>query len=130
MILDSSALVAIIANEEEAAELGNKLQAEIGDVLLSAANYLEAGIVVDGRRFVGLSHLLDKLIVDMEIQIAPVTESQARIARQAYRDFGKGSGHPAKLNYGDCFAYALAIDRHEPLLFKGKDFTQTGVRPA
>ena len=59
-----------------------------------------------------------------------VTEAQAKIAREAYRDFGKGSGHPAQLNFGDCFAYALARDRGEPLLFKGNDFSQTDVRSA
>jgi uncharacterized protein with PIN domain len=66
----------------------------------------------------------------LDIEVAPVTPAQAKIARQAYRDFGRGSGHPAKLNFGDCFAYALAIDRNEPLLFKGEDFTHTGVRIA
>ena len=64
------------------------------------------------------------------ITIEPVTERQARIAREAYRDYGKGSGHPAGLNFGDCFAYALARDRNEPLLFKGDDFATTDVRPA
>lgn len=64
-----------------------------------------------------------------EIQIEPVTEAQARIAREAYRDFGKGSGHPAGLNFGDCFAYALAKEAGEPLLFKGKDFIHTDLAP-
>jgi ribonuclease VapC len=64
------------------------------------------------------------------ILVAPVTEQQARIARAAYRDFGKGSGHPARLNFGDCFAYALAKDTGEPLLFKGRDFAHTDIVPA
>jgi ribonuclease VapC len=65
-----------------------------------------------------------------QIAIEPVTERQARIAREAYRDFGKGSGHPARLNFGDCFAYALAKDKNEPLLFKGTDFAETDVASA
>jgi uncharacterized protein with PIN domain len=65
-----------------------------------------------------------------QITVEPVTEAQARIAREAYRDFGKGSGHPAKLNFGDCFAYALAKVTAEPLLFKGDDFARTDIEPA
>lgn len=70
------------------------------------------------------------MIEAAQIAIEPVTEAQARIARQAYRDFGKASGHPAKLNFGDCFAYALAKATGEPLLFKGQDFSQTDVKVA
>ena len=76
------------------------------------------------------SRQFDELIGVARIAIASVTEQQARIARDAYRDFGKGSGHPAGLNFGDCFAYALAKDTGEPLLFKGRDFTHTDVVPA
>jgi ribonuclease VapC len=65
-----------------------------------------------------------------QVAIEPVTEAQARIARQAYRDFGKTSGHPAKLNFGDCFSYALAKAKGEPLLFKGQDFSRTDVKSA
>ena len=72
----------------------------------------------------------DRLIAAAGVSIAPVTADQARIARAAYRDFGRGSGHPAQLNFGDCFAYALAIDRDEPLLYKGNDFSHTDVRNA
>ena len=64
---------------------------------------------------------------NLSVEIAPVTPSQAKLARQAYRDFGKGSGHPAKLNFGDCFAYALATERGEPLLYKGEDFAHAGL---
>jgi ribonuclease VapC len=130
MIVDTSALVAIITEESDAEELAFRLEDVRGHVRLSAANYLEAGIVLDGRRDPVVSSKLDGLLSLMEIEIVPVTEAQARIARQAYRDFGKGSGHPAKLNFGDCFAYALATDAHQPLLFKGDDFTHTGVRRA
>jgi ribonuclease VapC len=73
---------------------------------------------------------MDYLIADMGIVIEPVTEQQARIAREAYRDFGRGSGHRAKLNFGDCFAYALAKALNEPLLYKGTDFSHTDVMPA
>jgi len=73
---------------------------------------------------------VDGLIDEAQIAIEPVTEAQARIARQAYRDFGKTSGHPAKLNFGDCFSYALAKSKGEPLLFKGQDFSRTDVRSA
>lgn len=71
---------------------------------------------------------MDDLIRAAGIVIEPMTAAQARIARSAYRDFGKGSGHPAGLNYGDCFAYALAKDFDEPLLFKGADFDKTDVK--
>ena len=74
------------------------------------------------------SRRFDELVHEAQIVIEPVTEAQARIAREAYRDFGKGSGHRAKLNFGDCFAYALAKDTGEPLLFKGDDFAQTDIK--
>jgi len=73
---------------------------------------------------------IDEIIQKFNIQIEPVTAEQARIAREAYRGYGKGSGHPASLNFGDCFAYALARDKREPLLFKGDDFVHTDLRPA
>lgn len=97
------------------------------NAVMSAGSYLEVGIVIDGMRDPALSTNLDQLLQELTIEIAPVTEQQAKIARQAYRDFGKGSGHRAKLNYGDCFAYALAMERGEPLLFKGDDFGHAGV---
>jgi ribonuclease VapC len=94
---------------------------------MSAANYLEASIVIDRDRNPSVSARLDSTIRQLEIKIAPVTESQAKIARQAYRDFGKGSGHKAQLNFGDCFAYALAMESGEPLLYKGDDFVEAGL---
>lgn len=81
-------------------------------------------------RTLALSRLLDDLIERAEIAIEPVTVEQAKIARQAYRDYGKCSGHPANLNFGDCFSYALARVKHEPLLYKGNDFTHTDLQPA
>src|SRR6266545_339918 len=97
---------------------------------ISAANWLEAAAVIDGSRDPVASRQFDDLIGVARILVAPVTEQQARIARAAYRDFGKGSGHPAGLNFGDCFAYALAKDTGEPLLFKGRDFARTDIVPA
>lgn len=96
---------------------------------LSAASYLEAAIVIDGSRNQLTSQQLDALAEETELTIEPVTESQARIARMAYREFDKGSGHRARLNVGDCFAYALAKDTDEPLLFIGDNFTYTDIRP-
>ena len=92
---------------------------------MSAANFLEAAVVIDSARDPVVSRRFDELVGAAEIRIEPVTEAQARVAREASRDFGKGSGHPAGLNFGDCFAYALAHESGEPLLFKGKDFSHT-----
>ena len=97
---------------------------------ISAANWLEAAAVIDGSRDPVASRRFDELVDVARIAVVPVTEAQARIARAAYRDFGKGSGHPAGLNFSDCFAYALAKDTGEPLLFKGADFAQTDIEPA
>jgi ribonuclease VapC len=97
---------------------------------LSAANFVEAAVIIDASRDPVASRRFDDLIKESEIIIEPATEPQARIARDAYRDFGKGSSHPAKLNFGDCFAYALAKFTGEPLLFKGDDFAHTDIRPA
>ena len=97
---------------------------------LSAASYVETAAVIDSRRDPVINRRLDEFLDEMQVTIEPVSQIQARIAREAYRDFGKGSGHPAKLNFGDCFAYALAKERNEPLLFKGDDFRHTDVKPA
>ncbi len=126
MIVDSSVIVAIVREEAEAARFSTVL-AQQSRPEMSAGNYLEAAIVIDRDRDPVLSAGLDALLDSLGIGIAPVTESQVRIARQAYRDFGKGSGHRARLNFGDCFAYALAMERGEPLLFKGEDFVHAGV---
>jgi ribonuclease VapC len=126
MIIDTSAL---ITGEDDAANLERVLdQAPIRRI--SAANYVEAGIVMDGRGDPVLSRPLDELITSARIAVEPVTAEHADVARRAYRDFGKVSGHPARLNFGDCFAYALAITVDEELLFKGDDFIHTDVRPA
>ena len=129
MIVDSSALVAILLNEEDGVALSLVLDSP-QVVRMSAASYLETSIVIDKYRDVALSAILDDMILDSEIVIEPVTPEQARVARQAYRDYGKGSGHPAQLNFGDCFSYALARDKREPILFKGDDFIHTDLRSA
>ncbi len=126
MIIDSSAIVAIVREEAEAARLA-ALIAQQSAAAMSAGNYLETSIVIDSARDPALSAGLDALLDRLDITIAPVTATQAKLARQAYRDFGKGSGHPAQLNFGDCFAYALAMERGEPLLYKGDDFTHAGL---
>jgi ribonuclease VapC len=126
MIVDTSAIIAMLKVEPEATDFASRVYSA-GGAALSAANYLEAGIVVDAVGDPVLSAELDILIRELEITIAPVTPEHAKLARQAYRDFGKGSGHPAQLNFGDCFAYALAMERGEPLLYKGEDFAHAGL---
>jgi len=129
MIVDSSAVVAILREEPES-ETFRRLISRSKPVRLSAGSYLEIGIVVDKDRDAELMRSLDDFIAGARITIEPVTERQARIARDAYRDFGRGSGHPARLNFGDCLAYALAKEMAEPMLFKGDDFSRTDVRRA
>lgn len=129
MIIDTSALIALIKGEPEAPAFAASMEA--ADVLrISAATYFEASIVTDGIRDPKLSARLDEIVQHAKFIIEPVTSEQARIARQAYRDYGRGSGHPANLNFGDCFSYALARDKREPILFKGDDFIHTDLRPA
>ena len=129
MILDTSALLAILRDEPEAASCAKAIE-KAARRRISADNFLEAAIVIDASRDPIASRRLDDLLRATDIIIEPVTGDQARIGREAYRDFGQGSGHPAQLNFGDCFAYALAKVTGEPLLFKGADFTQTDITPA
>ena len=129
MIIDTSALVAILRDEPDAARFASAIEA--ADVRrISAVTYVELGAVIDGTRDAVASRRVDELIAVAGIVIEPVTAAQAHIAREAYRDFGKGSGHSAGLNFGDCFSYALARDLGEALLFKGSDFGETDIRPA
>lgn len=128
MIVDSSVVVAILGNEPEAPFLEAAL-VSAPTRRISAANYVEASVVVDRRRDPVFSRKLDELIRDAQIVVDPVTAQQAYLARDAYRDFGKGR-HRAGLNFGDCFAYALAKEKREPLLFKGDDFRRTDVEVA
>jgi ribonuclease VapC len=126
MIVDTSALIAILRDEPEARDFAIAI-AEADRRRISAANYLETAIVIDGSRDPIASRRFDDLLREAEIGIEPVTAEQARVAREAYRDFGRGSGHAARLNFGDCFAYALAKTTGEPLLFKGDDILHAGI---
>ena len=129
MIIDTSALIAILRDEPEALSYAQAIESATSR-RISAANFVEAAVVIDASRDPIASRRFDDLLREARLVIEPVTEAQARIAREAYRDFGKGSGHPAKLNFGDCFAYALAVATGEPLLFKGDDFSHAGIRSA
>ena len=129
MIVDTSAIVAILRGEPDAERYIEAL-GTAHEARTSAATYLETAVVVDANLDPVLSGRLDDLLAAVPITVEPVTRRHADIARQAYRDFGKGSGHPARLNFGDCFAYALARATGEPVLFKGTDFSQTDVASA
>ena len=129
MIVDTSALVAVLKNEAPALRLVECI-ASARTVWMSAASFLEAAIVIDSYRDPILSRRIEPTQRELGIALAPVTASQADIARQAYRDYGKGSGHPAQLNFGDCFAYALASEQNEPLLWVGDAFGHTDLTPA
>ena len=129
MIIDSSALVAILRAEPEHARFVDII-ARAGGGRLSAASYLETAIVIDRARDPVVSRALDGFLSAGAVEVAAVTPTQARIAREAYRDFGKGSAHPAQLNFGDCLSYALAKEMDEPILFKGEDFSHTDLTPA
>jgi ribonuclease VapC len=129
MIVDSSAIIAILRREPDWRVYSQAIEADKNSSLW-AATYLESSIVIDSKRDAATSQALDALVEGGRIEIEPVTAEQARIARQAYRDYGRGSGHPANLNFGDCFSYALARAKREPILFKGDDFSQTDLRSA
>lgn len=126
MIVDTSVIVAVIQGEPEA-EVFKRLITEAPVARISAATYVEAGVVVDRAGDPGLSSALDVLLASGGILIEAFSARQAAIARLAYQRFGKGSGHPARLTMGDCFSYALARDLGEPLLFKGDDFRHTDI---
>ena len=128
MIVDSSAVVAILSVETDASELANALE-RAPDRRMSAVSYVESAVVLDSRRNPALSRRLDDFVRETQLLLEPVTVEQARIAREAYRDYGKGRRR-AGLNFGDCFAYALAKEKGEPLLFKGDDFRRTDVEVA
>ena len=129
MIIDTSALVAILRDEPDAGRYALAIE-QAADRRISAATYVEVGAVIDGARDPVASRRVDELLQVAGIVIEPVTVEQARRAREAYRDFGKGSGHPARLNFGDCFSYALATSTGDTLLFKGDDFALTDVMHA
>jgi ribonuclease VapC len=128
MIVDASAFLAILFDEPEASQMEDKILMAASPVM-SPVNYLEAAVRVDGLDSEDKSRKFDELFAQLAIAIAPTNIEQAKFAREAYQRFGKGC-HAAKLNLGDCFAYALAKARGEPLLFKGGDFRLTDVEAA
>lgn len=129
MIVDTSAIVAVLRDEPDAAAFAHAIEhSRIRRV--SAVNYVEAAAVIDGSRNAVASRKFDNFFREAAFTVEEVTFEQARIAREAYRDFGKGSGHPAQLNFGDCFAYALAKAKNEPILFKGQGFKHTDLTSA
>lgn len=127
--VETSAVIAILNAEDDAAIYAHAI-ADARVRRLSAASYLDCGIALDRQRDPVISRSLDDLLAEAEFVIESVTDHQARRARQAYADFGRGSGHRAGLNFGDCLSYALALDTREPLLWKGEDFEHTGIASA
>lgn len=126
MVIDASAVVAILREESGAEGLLRRLTAA-GSRRISAASLLETAIVLEGKFGERGGDQLDLFLARAQIEIAPVTAEQIRIARAAWRRYGKGKGHPAQLNFGDCFSYALAESLGEELLYQGADFSHTDV---
>src|SRR6202166_1360742 len=125
MVIDTSALAAIFFHEPERDAFRNAIVAA-SSRLISAATVLEAGMVIEGRRGGGAGREFDLFIVRAQIKIVPIDVELADLARAAWRKYGKGR-HPAALNFGDCFSYALAKATGEPRLTKGGDFARTDV---
>jgi ribonuclease VapC len=132
MVLDTSALLAILLDEPERRAFNEAIEAA-GTRAMSVATLVEISIVLESRSGAEALRDLDTFVERAGIELAPVDREQASVARRAFSRFGKGR-HPAGLNYGDCFSYALAMVRDEPLLYKGEDFARTDViscsRPA
>jgi ribonuclease VapC len=128
VIVDTSAIAAVLFGEAEEDEFLGML-VDAPKVRISAATLVEATAVIQGRGGPEMADVIDALLARVGAEVCAITPETARIARAGWRQFGKGR-HPAKLNLGDCFAYALAIERDEPLLFKGDDFAQTDVKRA
>jgi ribonuclease VapC len=129
VIIDSSAVLAILFAEDDAGDYARAIEAA-EPRRMSAANWLETAIRVDRGGDPTASNAFDDFVRVAEVRVEAVTAEQVRLARQAYGAYGKGTGHPAKLNFGDCFAYALAKIVGEPLLFKGNDFSRTDLKSA
>ncbi len=126
MAIDSSAIIAILSDENDALILAQAIQSD-PIRLISGASLLETAIVIESRYGLPGAKKLDEFVKLGGFRIEPVTVEQVTLARAAYRRFGKGR-HPAALNFGDCFSYALAKSANEPLLFKGNDFSQTDLQ--
>lgn len=131
MIVDTSAIMAILLAEPEQDEFMSLIfDTDPAERRISAGTWIELAAVTTRHPYSNLAAGLDALAALARFDIMPVTAEQAQIGHRAYRTYGRGAGHPARLNLGDCFAYALARDRGEPLLFKGDDFARTDVTPA
>jgi ribonuclease VapC len=128
MIIDTSAILSVLFAEDDARRYASAI-AEAEMRLMSAANYLEAGIVIDNQIRPAAGRQFDALILRADIRIEAVTREHADLARQAYLDYGKDN-HSARLNFGDCFAYALSKHTDHPLLSKGDDFSKSDILPA
>lgn len=128
MIVDPSAIAAILLREPE----GERFRAvlEKHGALMPAPSYLELAIVLASKGVSNVGPTLDAVLSGLGVEVAPFTPHQARLAQEAHQRFGRGSGHPARLNFGDCITYALAKDLGEPLLYKGEDFGHTDLRLA
>ncbi len=129
MIVDASALLAVVLHEPERDRFLD-IMGDAQELSVSVINFVEAAIKVDKDPNPQRASLLEELTTTLAIEVAPISAEQGRLARQAHKTFGRGSGHPAQLNLGDCFAYALARVRGEPLLFKGNDFSKTDIEAA
>ena len=128
MIIDTSAVMTILFGEIGSERYDGTI-AEATPCRMSIVNFVEAAMVLEGRRGTPAGQALDDYLAASNIELVPVTLEQAQAARRAWRRFGKGN-HPAGLNFGDCFAYALAEVTREPLLFKGRDFELTDIEAA
>lgn len=126
-VADTSVVAAVLLREPDGSAWEERL-AEEDELVMSAASYLELGMVLSSRHGMRRPEI-DRRLAAIGIEVVPVSPAQAAIALDAFYRFGKGR-HPAKLNFGDCLVYALAKERGEPLLFKGNDFSQTDVTPA
>lgn len=127
LVVDTSALIAVIRSEPESSQILDVL-GSAEHRFLSASTLLEASIVTSGKGTE--AERLNIFVQRAALEVVPFSAGEAKVGAEAFRKFGKGSGHPAKLNFGDCFAYALAKTRNLPLLFKGDDFIHTDIRPA
>ncbi len=128
MIVDTSAVLAILFHESDAERYARAIT-KASRCRMSVASLVETTIVLESRSGAAAGYELDAFLEDAAIELEPVTVAQAQAARRAWRRFGRGN-HPAGLNFGDCFSYALAESRREPLLFKGRGFKLTDVEAA
>jgi ribonuclease VapC len=129
MIVDSSALVSILLEEPDAESFSRAIVERL-DAAVSVANVLEVSVVARTTGGQATEARIDPMLAQLGLNVIPVDLAQGQAAREAHRRFGKGTGHPAKLNFGDCFAYALAKASGRPLLYKGADFALTDIEPA